>query len=145
MNHAAVEEIVRSVCQARGITIDQLLSNNKERKIVSARRAIAMIFRDKYAYGPNHNSSFTWTDLADVLNCARSSLYLASRRWAELEGAQDGKEEQRLREARCLLPKGQESIHEMAKRVCKRSLSEMPEGRRKKLGYWRNEGKVNHG
>jgi hypothetical protein len=145
MNHAAVEEIIQSVCRARGITIDQLLSDNKENKIASARRAIAMIFRDKYAYGQHHNSAFTWTDLADVLNCARSSLFSSSRRWAKLEGAQDGKEEERLRKNGCLLPKGQESIHEMAKRICKRSLGEMPKGRRKELGYWRNEGKVNHG
>lgn len=125
--------------------IEHLLSGSKEKKIASARRAIAMIFRDKYAYGQHHNSAFTWTDLADVLNCARSSLFSASRRWAELEGAQDGKEEERLRETGRLLPKGQESIHEMAQRVCKRRLSEMPKGRRKELGYWRQEGKVNHG
>ena len=125
--------------------IEHLLSGSKEKKIASARRAIAMIYWDKYAYRHNHNSAFTWTDLADVLNCARSSLFSASRRWDKLEGAQDGKEEERLREKGCLLPKSEESIHEMAKRVCKRRISEMPKGRRKELGYWRNEGKVNHG
>lgn len=144
MNHREVQSIIESVCEARGVTIDVILSNDRTQQTCSARRAIAMIIWDKFGMTGQHNSQMTWIDIAEMLNCARSSLHSSARRWAETEGAQDGKEEERLRQKGRLLPKGQESIHEMAQRVCKRRLSAMPKGRRKELGYWFKEG-VNHG
>lgn len=145
MNHREVESIIRDVCKARCIPIDRILSDDRKPKTSAARRAISLIIWDKFGMTGSHNSQMTWVDIADMLNCARSTLHSAARRWAKAEGAQDGEQEERLREKGCLLPKSEESIHEMAQRVCKRRLGQMPKGRRKELGYWRQEGKVNHG
>lgn len=144
MNHRMVEEIITSVCKARGIAVDALLSNSRTQQISSARKAISVIIWDKFGMTGQHNSQMTWVDIAEMMNTARSTLHQAARVWSTSDGAQDGKEEERLRQKGRLLPKSQESIHEMAKRVCKRRLSEMPKGRRKELGYWFKEG-VNHG
>ena len=145
MNHRMVEEIITSVCKARAIPIEALLSSSRTKQISSARKAISVIIWDKFGMTGQHNSQMTWVDIAEMMNTARSTLHQAARVWSTTDGAQDGKEEQRLREKGRLLPEGKESIHEMAQRVCKRRLSEMPKGRRKELGYWRHEAEVNHG
>lgn len=145
MNHREVQSVIESVCEARAIPIEELLSSSRTKRISSARKAIAMIIWDKFGMTGQHNSQMTWIEIAEMMNTARSTLHQAARVWSTTDGAQDGKEEERLREKGRLLPKGQESIHEMAQRVCKRRLSAMPKGRRKELGYWFQEGKVNHG
>lgn len=141
-----IEQLIEDVAEARGLTSHEIKSNSRNRAISCARRAIAMIIYDKYGMkGQSHYNAMTWMEVAEIMNCGRSSLHHASRQWSKAEGAQDGKEEERLRKTGRLLQQGEESIHEMAKRVCKRGLSEMPQGRRKELGYWRSEGKVNRG
>ncbi len=146
MNRWKVEEIIEDVCKARGMTRQELMQQSKADEYASARRAIAMICMDKFRMsGLSHNSACTWTEISRMLNIGRTTLHSAARRWKLLEGAQDGQEEERLRDKGCLLPQGEESIHEMAKRLCKRRLSEVPEGRRRELGYWRSQEEVNHG
>jgi len=145
MNRWKVEEIIEDVCNARDITKDELLTRDKQQKLASARRAIAMICMDRFSMIGMHDSACTWVNIAEMMNCCRSALHSAARRWREKEGAQDGQEEKRLREKGCLLQQSEESIHEMAKRICKRRLGEVPKGRRKELGYWRSKEEVNHG
>lgn len=140
-----IEKLIAEVAEARGITVHDLKSKSRARDISCARRAVAVIVFDKYGMSGNHNNAMSWVEVGKMLNCGRSSLHHASRHWPKAEGAQDGKEEERLRKTGCLLQQGEESIHEMAKRVCKRGLSEMPKGRRKELGYWRSKVEVNHG
>lgn len=145
MNRWKIEEVIEEVCKARGIEKCDLISKNRSAELASARRAIAVICRDKFSMSGSHNSQCSWLDVAKILNCAHSSLYASAMRWRQKEGAEDGQEEERLRQKRCLLPQGKESIHEMAKRLCKRRLGEMPQGRRRELGYWRSKEEVNHG
>lgn len=145
MNRWLVEEVIEDVCKARGLTVEEVCARDRAQQISAARRAIAVIVWDKFRMSGPHNSQCTWGEVARMMGMARSSLHSAARTWRHKEGSQDGKEEERLREKGCLLQQGQESIHEMAQRLCKRRLGEMPQGRRKELGYWRQEGKVNHG
>ena len=145
MNRWKIEEVIEDVCKARGIDKSELLTKSREKHLASARRAVAMICMDKFSMVNSHNSACTWVEIAEMMNCGRSSLHAAARRWREKEGAQDGQEEERLREKGCLLQQGEESIHEMAKRLCKRRLGEVPKGRRRELGYWRSQEEVNHG
>jgi len=141
-----IEQLIEEVAEARGITSHEIKSNSRCRHISCARRAIAMIIYDKYGMrGGCHHNAISWEEVAEIMNCGRSSLHHASRHWVKVEGAQDGKEEERLRKTGRLLQQSEESIHEMAKRVCKRGLSAVPKGRRKELGYWRSKEEVNHG
>jgi hypothetical protein len=140
-----IEQLIEEVATARGLTVHDIKGNGRSRDVTCARRAVAMIVLDKYGMREYHNNALSWLEVAKIMNTARSTLHSASRKWATAEGAQDGKEEERLRETGCLLQQSEESIHQMAKRVCKRGLSQVPKGRRKELGYWRSEGKVNCG
>ena len=145
MNRWKIEEIIDEVCEARGIDKNELRTKSRAEPLAAARRAIALLCMDKFRMVGSHNSQCTWVEISKMLNCGRSSLHAAARRWREVEGAQDGKEEERLREKGCLLPQGEESIHEMAQRLRKRRIGEMPPGRRVELGYWRSQEEVNHG
>tara|TARA_S200002703_G_scaffold115009_1_gene100562 strand:+ start:163 stop:597 length:435 start_codon:yes stop_codon:yes gene_type:complete len=139
-----VMKLVHEVAEARGMLTEELMHGPRVMDISSARRAFAMILWDKYSMNGQH-AAVSWSDVSELVGIGRSSLHASARRWRELEGAQDGKEEARLREKGCLLPQGKESIHQMAKRLCKRRAGEMPEGRSCELGYWRSKEEVNHG
>ena len=137
-----IEKLIEEVAEARGLTVHEIKSNGRTRNITSARRAIALIVYDKYSMKScSHNNATSWGDIAKTLNTARSSLYQASRQWGKAEGAEGGETEDRFREKGYLMPKSEESIHEMARRVCKRNLESTPQGRRKELGYWKSSNK----
>ena len=140
MTKAEVAGIIEDVANARGMTAEEIVSKDCGRKVAAARRAICVIVLDKYSLKQNHFQAVPWVEIARMMNKSRSTLFHAARAWSSKEGSQDGEKENDLREKGCLLQQGKESIHEMAKRVCKRRL-----GRRKELGYWRSEGQVSHG
>jgi hypothetical protein len=151
MTQVEAKKIIDDVCKARGLTLDDLRArNDREGKLSSARRAIAVLVWDKFGLNENHNSQVTWSWLAQYLNMSRGSLHWASRRWAELEGAQDGQQEVQARKKGFLLPESKESIHQMAKRVRKRRPRSLSKGGRGQLGYWWSKEEmsrrgVNHG
>ena len=145
MNKNDVIKLIEELAKARGMLTHELLYGPRNMDISSARRAFAMILWDKYSMKSGHPQAVSWVEVSEITGIARSSLHAAARRWRELEGAQDGKQEEKLRKKGCLLPQGKESIHQMAQRLCKRRASEMPKGRRRELGYWRSQEEVNHG
>jgi hypothetical protein len=151
MTLVKAKKIIDEVCKARGLTLDDLRSHDgREAKVSCARRAIAVLVWDKFGLNENHNSQVTWSWLGEYLNMSRSSLHWASRRWAELEGAQDGQREIKARKKGFLLPESKESIHQMAKRVRKRRTRSVSKGGRGQLGYWWSKEEmsrrgVNHG
>lgn len=137
--------LMEEVATARGITVDELRSSERTQHVSSARRAVSVILWDKYSLSGSHHGAVPLLEIAKYMNVARSTMFMSARNWRLQEGAQDGEKEEDLRKKGCLLQQSEESIHEMAKRLCKRRLGEMPKGRRKELGYWRSEEKVNHG
>ena len=137
--------LIEEVANARGITVDDIRASHRCQHVASARRAINMILLDKYSLKGSHNNAVPLVEVANLMNSARSSMFASARNWRTQEGAQDGQKEKSLREKGCLLPQGKESIHEMAKRLCKRRLGEVPQGGRRELGYWRSQEEVNHG
>jgi len=137
--------LMEEVATARGITVDDLRSSRRCQHVSSARRAVSMILWDKYSLSGNHHGAVPLLEIAKYMNVARSTMFASARNWRVQEGAQDGQKEKDLRKKRCLLQQSEESIHEMAKRLCKRRLGEVPKGRRKELGYWRSKEEVNHG
>lgn len=146
MNKAEVIEIIKEVAAARGLSYYDLITagGTKNMQIVSARRAVGVICWDKWQFSPTSQNALSFGDVAKFLGMARSSLHASARAWPTRDGAQDGEYEKNLREKRRLLPQGQESIHEMAIRVCERRARKMPKGRGQKLGYF-FAGKVNYG
>tara|TARA_R100001163_G_C5066620_1_gene205168 strand:+ start:2560 stop:3000 length:441 start_codon:yes stop_codon:yes gene_type:complete len=143
---AEVIEIIKEVAAARGLSYYDLITagGTKNMRIVSARRAVGVICWDKWKFSPTSQNALSFGDVAKLLGMARSSLHASARAWINKDGAQDGKYEKNLREKGCLLPQGQESIHQMAQRVCERRARTMPKGRGQKLGYVFAE-KVNYG
>ena len=119
----ALDALIEEVAMARGMTSYDVRYGGKQREFVSARRAVCLFARDIFILYYSGVSQISWSSQ---------------------EGSQDGKAEEALREAKHLLP-AEESIHDMARRVCKRGMRNMPRGKRKELGYWSSHTGVNHG
>jgi hypothetical protein len=137
MTKVTVRQLIDDVCKARGLSLEDLRDKSQRgSRVTLARRAIAVLFWDKYGMTGPSNHQVTWVWIADYLNMSRSSLIDAARKWSKMEGSQDEQKEEYARKKGRLLPKGKESLHQVAKRVCKRSTRSMPKGRRRELGYW---------
>jgi hypothetical protein len=140
----AFEALVEEVAIARGMTSHDIRHGGKTREFVLARRATCVVGSDLFMLGHTGYSPVSWTSMAKSLCQARSTLHHSEEKWRNQEGAEDGEREASLREAGHLMPV-KESIHEMARRVCKRGMRYLPDGKRKELGYWSSKGAVNDG
>ncbi len=140
----ALDALIEEVAMARGMTSYDVRYGGKQREFVSARRAVCLLACDIFMLNYSGFSQISWVGLSEHLGHARSTLHYAAKNWSSQEGSQDGKAEEALREAKHLLP-AEESIHDMARRVCKRGMRNMPDGKRKELGYWSSHTGVNHG
>lgn len=140
----AFEALVEEVATARGITSHDMKHGGKIREFVLARRATCVIGSDLFMLGHTGYSPVSWTSMAQSLCQARSTLHHSEEKWRNQEGSEDGERETSLREAGYLMP-AKESIHDMARRVCKRRMRSVPAGTRKELGYWSSHAGVNHG
>lgn len=140
----SLDAIVEEVAKARGILPYDLKYGNKERHLVSARRAVCMVASDRFMMGYSGLSPISWNFLASFFNQARSTLYHSTDKWRQHEGAEDGEMESHLRSIGGL-GEPKETIQEMAVRVARRRAKATPKNQKRELGYWSSKEGVNDG
>ena len=117
-----IVDLLREVCFARRITIEEYCRRGRKKVLVSARRALAVIYQDRHWLKNDGKCVYhSWGDLSDITGVARSTYLDSVNAWVAFEGSENPGAEENARKRGYLPHKTHESIHEMAKRVCKKT------------------------
>jgi hypothetical protein len=115
-----IVDLVQDVCRYRDIDEEEYSSGRKNMRLVLARRAVATIYSDRHDLKNGGGSIYhSWVELSRVTGLARSTCFDGPKQWVTQEGSQDPEAEESHRQKGHMPPKSYESIHQIARRVCK--------------------------